>query len=48
MWDAHMAQPFICKYFLQVKIKLFSVSINSKNVVITFVEAVKNNFPRTF
>ena len=35
-----MAQPFICKQFLKLKIKLFSVSINAKNVVITFVEAV--------
>ena len=35
-----MARPFICKQFLQLKIKLFSVSINAKNVVITFVEAV--------
>ena len=35
-----MPQSFICKQFLQLKIKLLSVSINAKNVVITFVEAV--------
>ena len=35
-----MAQPFICKYFLHLKIKLLSASINAKNVVITFAEAV--------
>ena len=37
---APMAQPFICKQYLQMKIK-FNVSINAKNVVITFVEAVR-------
>ena len=37
---APMAQPFICKQYLQLKIK-FNVSINAKNVVITFVEAVR-------
>ena len=36
-----MAQPFICKEFLESKIKLFGASINAKNVVITFVEAVR-------
>ena len=36
-----IVQPFICKQFLQLKIKLSSVSINAKNVVITFVEAVR-------
>ena len=36
-----MAQPFICKQLLQLNIKLFSVSINNKNVVITFDEAVR-------
>ena len=36
-----MAQPFICKSFLQFKIKLCSVSINAKNAVTTFVEAVR-------
>ena len=35
-----MAQPFICKQFLQLKIKLFSVSINAQNDVIFFAEAV--------
>ena len=35
-----MVQSFICKQFLQLKIKLFNVSINAKNVVTTFVEAV--------
>ena len=39
--DCSMAQPFICKWFLQLEIKLFGVSINSQNVVITFVEAVR-------
>ena len=37
---APMAQTFICKQYLQLKIK-FNVSINAKNVVITFVEVVR-------
>ena len=37
---APMAQPLICKQYLQLKIK-FNISINVKNVVITFVEAVR-------
>ena len=36
-----MGQAFICKKLLQLKIKLFSVSINAKNVVITFTKAVR-------
>ena len=36
-----IAQPFICNQFLHLKIKLFSVSINAKNVVITFAEAIR-------
>ena len=35
-----MAQPYICKWFLRFKIKLFSVSTDTKNVVITFVKTV--------
>ena len=35
-----MAQTFICNYFLQLQIKLFSVSVNVRKVVITFVETV--------
>ena len=41
--DAHivpMIQRFICKGFLQLKIKLFSVSINARNVVIIGLPAV--------
>ena len=30
-----LAQIFVCKYFLQLKIKLFSVIIKSKNVITT-------------
>ena len=35
-----MVQPFFCKQFLQLKIKLLNVSIKARNVVVTFVEAV--------
>ena len=37
----HMAQNFICKLFLQLKIKSLCVSINTKNVVITFVKVFR-------
>ena len=44
-----IAQLFICKLFLQSKTKLFSVSIKAKNVVITFVEAVRlKSFSKDF
>ena len=36
-----MPQLFIFKLILQLKIKLRSVSIKAKNVVITFVEALR-------
>ena len=35
-----MAQLFICKLFLQLNTKLFSVKINDRKVVITFVATV--------
>ena len=35
-----MAQPSICKYFLQFYTKLFDVKINDRKAVITFVATV--------
>ena len=40
----HRLFPFICKLFLQSKIKLFNVSISAKNKVITFAEAVCSEY----
>ena len=36
-----MAQPIICKWYLQLQIKLPNVSIDAKNVVIRFLEVVR-------
>ena len=35
-----MAQPSICKHFLQLNTKLFDVKINDRKAVITFVATV--------
>ena len=32
-----IAEPFVCRYFIELNIKLFNVRMRAKNVVITFV-----------
>ena len=35
-----IAPPFVCRYFLELNIKLFNVRVRAKNIVITFVATV--------
>ena len=35
-----ITQPFICKQFLQLNLKLFNVKINDRKVAIAFVATV--------
>ena len=36
-----IAQPFVCRYFIELNIKLFNVRMRAKNVVITFVATAR-------
>ena len=35
-----IAEPFVCRYFIELNIKLFNVRMRAKNVVITFAVTV--------